>query len=99
MASVTMTEEHSHHESFSEKTMTNGSANENINGDTNDSKEAIDEQQTEAATSSAKNDSPPAHEYPGALSLTAILVAVYLAIFLVALVSTLSSLTVPRGKK
>lgn len=35
----------------------------------------------------ASKDAVAEHEYPGALSLTAIMVALYLAIFLVALVS------------
>ncbi|CRG86134.1 Putative HC-toxin efflux carrier TOXA [Talaromyces islandicus] len=96
MATVTMTEEHTHRESFSEKTMTNGSANENTNDSASDSKDAIDEKQTDAAPRSPKNDSPPAHEYPGALSLTAILVAVYLAIFLVALDRTIIATAIPR---
>lgn len=82
-----MNEEQTRRDSFSEKTITDGSANGNANENFNSSKDAIDEKQTDATTTSPKNDSPPAHEYPGALSLTAILVAVYLAIFLVALVS------------
>jgi hypothetical protein len=87
-----MTEEQDRRDSYSEKTMTNGSAN----GNTNSNKDAVDEKETDATTSSPKADSPPAHEYPGALSLTAILVAVYLAIFLVALVSVTNYLKVPR---
>lgn len=92
METVNMTEEYTHRESFSEKTMTEGSANEHTNGNTNDSKDAIGEKQIDAT----KNDPPAEHEYPGALSLAAILVAVYLAIFLVALVSTLPFLEAHR---
>ncbi|QKX56977.1 uncharacterized protein TRUGW13939_04085 [Talaromyces rugulosus] len=87
-----MTEEHYRRDSYSEKTMTDGSANGNTNGN----KDAVDEKQTDEATSSPKADSPPAHEYPGALSLTAILVAVYLAIFLVALDRTIIATAIPR---
>lgn len=39
------------------------------------------------ATNDAPKDAPDDHEYPGTLSLMAIMTALYLAIFLVALVS------------
>lgn len=38
-------------------------------------------------TNNAPKDAPDGHEYPGTLSLMAIMIALYLAIFLVALVS------------
>lgn len=96
--SVKMTESQTHRDSFSEKTMTDGSANENANDNINGSKDAVNEKQTDTTATSPKNDSPPAHEYPGVLSLTAIMVAVYLAIFLVALVSILHSLQEPEKR-
>lgn len=80
---VTMTEGQTRRDSFSEKTMTEDSSNGNITAN----KDTVEETKADSTTNAPKDDSPPEHEYPGALALTAILVAVYLAIFLVALVS------------
>lgn len=44
-------------------------------------------EETNDASKDAPKDAPDDHEYPGTLSLVAIMTALYLAIFLVALVS------------
>ncbi|KAH8694979.1 putative efflux pump antibiotic resistance protein [Talaromyces proteolyticus] len=87
-----MTEEKNRNDSVSEKK----DAAVSDNGSLGSKKLVAEGEQADVSSDSPAKDSHPGHEYPGTLSLVAIMIAVYLAIFLVALDRTIIATAIPR---